>query len=127
MTDETIGKVFVAAIVLILLVTFNKWRPFLQDYRFTGEGIDIVILGGSVRVFRIWRKNIRNASVVSMFRSPPWPVLGWCGLANRLTTRLLWIRTTGITSYILTPADREAALEALGFRPESHGGRSRRR
>ena len=113
-TGDILWSIFVTVIFLLPFVLANRIGPFLKEYKFSQEGIDFVIFGGRLRVFRIKRQNIRDATIMSRFQAllkNPFAN----DITNRWPKRVLFIETTGRASYVLTPHDPEAAIEALGL------------
>lgn len=100
---------------LIYLVSL-AW-PFVVDYRFGPEGIDIVVIGGLVRLFRIKKENIRTVEVLDSRSSRAFVEAQFAlRLPNRIRRKVLLVKTTGIVKWVLTPSDAVAAARELGLR-----------
>ena len=91
--------------------------PFVQDCKFTHDGVDIVVLG-AIRVFHIKRTKIKAARIIRLYsistafeRGAGFSIT----MLNRLAKRGVIIETTGLFNWILSPADPDAAIAALGF------------
>jgi hypothetical protein len=101
-----------AYVVLVLLLFYPLiWgAPILLDSRFTGDGVDLIILGG-LTIFRLKRANIREAVIV---RRGGWIIkLGFepreydskmsVRILTRRTDKAILIKTTGLMWWYFSP------------------------
>ena len=99
---------FVAGVLYIT----GKIRYWITDYRFSPDGIQMVMFGGRLKTKRIPRERIREAVITGPYDirllSPT-----VMNLTNGITGPRLLVRSTGMASYNLSPRDPEAALKAL--------------
>jgi hypothetical protein len=114
------GIIAITTIVLIVKYAipyiFNMLIPFFLDYKFSPDGIDIVIIGRRLKVYRICRRNIKYVEVLD--KSNYKDLFDMRGtwsfkLVNRFTRYLLFVQTTGFVSWVLSPVDSAAAVKLL--------------
>ena len=115
MWENISGVIFCLLGLSAMLFSFHCIMPFLYDYKFSHEGVDIVIFCKTTIVFRIKKENITAARIEGWFTADS-RNLGHISLANRVKRRCLVLDTTGLCCWILTPADPDAALAALSLK-----------
>ena len=116
--DGNIASIFYngLAVVFFLVIVFLAFytRPWFLDYRFRGSGIEIVSIGGRVRVGTLARDRIGNIRVVPLADYTRLDRLAAFSLPNRFKSEFILVDTTYlIRLWALTPADPHQALAEL--------------
>lgn len=110
-----IGMVLLAIVLFCVVVS---WLPFFYNYRFSSQGIDILTLGGTIRVLQVRKDAIKSAYIKSvkdaLFSRDFWKLSFALSLGNRFKSRVLVVETTGlIRRWCFTPKNPEEALARL--------------
>jgi len=100
--------------VIILSVSYNLICPLIIDYRFSREGINVILFRRWC-VFCIERKDIKRAYIPRNSLDRKLFRFVVCFKNRHLfVAHYVVIETTGFVDYILTPVNLKAALNSLG-------------
>lgn len=92
----------------------NIYAPLLQEYRFGKEGIDVILLG-CIRILRIRREDISEATIMPALQVRLRYPFAW-NVGNRYARKVLVVRTARGRAYMLTPRhlqDAQRTVQAM--------------